>query len=178
VLSLGKKQGYNSRSKSRSRRKNLFSCNMDESLEFTPVEVSKKFWTDALECCEQRYMVQVATPSAGKNPFHVSKICTSKLQFSWKKRCVCVHLLADTWFYNSVNQPKPIFCNLLSSVAHPNLLDTWWQTTNCRLTKRGHKTIHGHKYVSTYKHLSYKNRHMKTKHYTCWIKLSMMNQCV
>jgi hypothetical protein len=43
VSSLGKKGGYNERSKSRSRRKNLFSCNLDVSSEITPVEVSEKF---------------------------------------------------------------------------------------------------------------------------------------
>jgi hypothetical protein len=45
-----------------------------------------------------------------------------------------------------------------------------------RLTKRGYETIHGHKYVSTYKSFPKKEcRHMKTKHNTCSIKLSMMN---
>jgi hypothetical protein len=67
-----------------------------------------------------------------------------------------------------------------SLVAHPNLSDTWWHITKFRLTKRRYKTIHGHKYVSTYKYLPKKNASMwgGGKKYTCWIKLSMMNQCV
>jgi hypothetical protein len=40
VSSLGKSGGYNEKSKSRSRRKILFSCNLDVSSEITPVEVS------------------------------------------------------------------------------------------------------------------------------------------
>jgi hypothetical protein len=40
VSSLGKRGGHNERSKSRSRRKNLFACNLDVSSEITPVEVS------------------------------------------------------------------------------------------------------------------------------------------
>lgn len=43
MSSLGKSGGYNKRSKSRSRRKNLFACNLDISSEITPVEVSEKF---------------------------------------------------------------------------------------------------------------------------------------
>jgi len=42
VSYLGKRGVYNERSKSRSRRKNLFSCNLDVSSEITPVEVSEK----------------------------------------------------------------------------------------------------------------------------------------
>jgi hypothetical protein len=66
--------------------------------------------------------------------------------------------------------------NLFSPAAHLNLSkDTWRHTTRFRLTKRGFKTIHGHKYEI----LALKEcRHMKTKHNTCWIKLSIMNQCV
>jgi hypothetical protein len=37
-----------------------------------------------------------------------------------------------------------------SPSAYPNLSDTWRHTTNCRLTKTGHKTTHGHKYASTF----------------------------
>jgi hypothetical protein len=43
VSSSGKRGLYNERSKSRSRRKNLFACNLDVSSEITPVEVSEKF---------------------------------------------------------------------------------------------------------------------------------------
>ncbi|XP_021938370.1 kinesin-like protein KIF20A isoform X2 [Zootermopsis nevadensis] len=39
--SVGKKQGCSNSSKSRSRRKNLFSCNLDETSEFTPVETEE-----------------------------------------------------------------------------------------------------------------------------------------
>lgn len=42
MLSLGKARRCNERSKSRSQRKNLFSCNQDVSSEITPVEVSQK----------------------------------------------------------------------------------------------------------------------------------------
>jgi hypothetical protein len=44
------------------------------------------------------------------------------------------------------------------------------------------ETIHGNKYVSTYKSLPYKNasirKQNKTEQNTCLIKLSMMNLCV
>jgi hypothetical protein len=43
VSYLDKRRVYNERSKSRSRRKNLFPCNLDISSEITPVEVSEKF---------------------------------------------------------------------------------------------------------------------------------------
>lgn len=43
MSSLGKREVYTDRSKSRSRRKNLFPCNLDVSSEITPVEVSEKF---------------------------------------------------------------------------------------------------------------------------------------
>jgi hypothetical protein len=39
--SSGKSGGYNKRSKSRSRRKNLFACNLDISSEITPVETEE-----------------------------------------------------------------------------------------------------------------------------------------
>ncbi|PNF38801.1 hypothetical protein B7P43_G12025 [Cryptotermes secundus] len=39
--SVGRKQGCNEKTKSRSRRKNLFSCNLDESSEITPVETEE-----------------------------------------------------------------------------------------------------------------------------------------
>jgi hypothetical protein len=44
-----------------------------------------------------------------------------------------------------------------SPTAHPNLSDTWQHTTKFRFTKSGYETICGHKYVSTYKFLPYKN---------------------
>jgi hypothetical protein len=43
VSYLGKRGVCNEKSKSRSRRKNLFPCNLDVSSEITPVEVSEKF---------------------------------------------------------------------------------------------------------------------------------------
>jgi len=43
VSYLGKRGVHNERSKSKSRRKNLFPCNLDISSEITPVEVSEKF---------------------------------------------------------------------------------------------------------------------------------------
>jgi hypothetical protein len=46
VSSLDKRGGYSERSKSRSRRKNLFPCNLDVSSEITPVEVSQKMNMD------------------------------------------------------------------------------------------------------------------------------------
>jgi hypothetical protein len=65
--------------------------------------------------------------------------------------------------------------------AHPNLSkNTWRHTTNFHLAKKEYETVHGHKYASTYKYLPYKSAPIwkKKKRNTCWIKLSMMNQCV
>jgi hypothetical protein len=52
---------------------------------------------------------------------------------------------------------KPVFRKRFSPAAHPNLSDTWRHTTKFHLTKRGYETMYGHKYVSTYKSLSYRN---------------------
>jgi hypothetical protein len=54
-------------------------------------------------------------------------------------------------------RPNPLFRNPFSPAVHPNLSDTWRHTTKFRLTKRGYETIHGHKYLSTYKYLPCKN---------------------
>jgi hypothetical protein len=49
---------------------------------------------------------------------------------------------------------RPVFRNLFLTRDTPWFInDTWRHTTECRLTKKGHETIHGHKY----KYLPYKN---------------------
>jgi hypothetical protein len=76
---------------------------------------------------------------------------------------------------------KSLFRNLFSPAAHPNLSKTHDVTPkNVASRKRGYETIHGHKYVSTYKYLHYMSAgiwkqnitHVKNR------KLSMMNLCL
>jgi hypothetical protein len=51
-----------------------------------------------------------------------------------------------------------MFRNLFFTRGTPWFVkDTWLYTTKFRLAKRGYETFHGHKYVSTYKSLHYKN---------------------
>jgi hypothetical protein len=88
--------------------------------------------------------------------------CT-KIQLTGKRKLVCItgfHTrLRISWpteeLFTFLGQCSATF---FSSSARPNLLkNTWRHTTKFRLMKRGYETIHGHKYVSTYKHLPYKN---------------------
>jgi hypothetical protein len=52
---------------------------------------------------------------------------------------------------------KPVFRKFLLPAAHPILSKTRRHTAKFRLTERVYEIIHGHKYVSAYKYLPYKN---------------------
>jgi hypothetical protein len=62
------------------------------------------------------------------------------------------------WFLDLPGIYRSVFRKLPSPAAHPNLSKTHDGTPqNFASQKGGYETIHGHKYVSTYKSLPYKS---------------------
>jgi hypothetical protein len=49
---------------------------------------------------------------------------------------------------------------------------------NFAVWKGGMKLLHGHKSISAYKSMPYKNAGVWKQNITCWIKLLMLNQCM
>jgi hypothetical protein len=54
-------------------------------------------------------------------------------------------------------RPRPVFRDLFSPAAHPDLSKRHDGTPQNVASRKGGTKLHGHKYISTYKYLFYKD---------------------